>query len=147
MAYQMRNLRTFRGRQGHGYTAELVLDGRKVADVEELADGGAPRVEFATVQDTAALMADIAPGLTGNDAWMALEAFLAKLADDADLHDRAVKMIRSKVLFTLDGRRAVSIKAKPTQDAFDLVRKTHPTARFLRDMPEAEAVKLLTGGA
>lgn len=148
MNYQIRNLKTLRGREGRGYTGALYLDDRKIADVEDFADGGPPRVTGMNADDQRALrayvIATMDPDLGGERyAYLAEEMLIASLADDADLLIRARRMLKAKTLFTVDGRTALAMNVKPSADAFALARRNHPNARFLVDMPEAEAVKLL----
>ena len=41
MKYEVRNIESFRGREGIGYRCDLIKNGDKVGTVEDYADGGA----------------------------------------------------------------------------------------------------------
>lgn len=40
MSYEIKNLKTFNGREGKGYNANLLRDGKKVAELIDSGDGG-----------------------------------------------------------------------------------------------------------
>ena len=42
MKYEVKNIESFRGRQGIGYRCDLIKNGEKVGTVEDYANGGAP---------------------------------------------------------------------------------------------------------
>lgn len=44
--YSLKSIKSFRGMEGHGYSANLVLDGKKVAEVLDDASGGPLRIDW-----------------------------------------------------------------------------------------------------
>ncbi len=52
MSYTVNGVKTFRGHDGQGYNASLLRDGKKVAFITNLADGGEIQIDWLDVKKT-----------------------------------------------------------------------------------------------
>ena len=151
--YSVSGVKSFRGREGYGFNANLHRDGRKVAFVIDEADGGMLRFEWhgkdaatraADEQALADYCATLAPvDVDGHLLTMDPDSFLAVLVEDFENAKRVERSMRialkKHVLFVVDGTLMQS-KAPPSQELIDRLTANNPGAVVLNVLPPAEAL-------
>lgn len=151
--YSVTGIKSFRGREGYGFNANLHRDGRKVAFVMDEADGGELRYEWAG-KDAATRAADqqaladycatLQPvEFHGHSLTMNPDLFLSTLVEDAENAKRIERSLRialkKHVLFVLDGKMLQS-KAPPSQELIARLTANNPGAVILNHLPPADAL-------
>lgn len=108
MELTIKNVKTFRGREGHGFNATLYVDGKKAAFVMDGGNGGCMDFEWfinsAPVMAYAQSLPNTAPcewfpeGLPSD-----LELIINKMVDDHLHNKRFLALSKKKTLFRIPG--------------------------------------------
>lgn len=147
--YSVKGIKTFTGREGKGFNATLYRDGKKIAMVSDMADGGMLRFDWvdysareedkldaycATLPKT-----DLGYGMRSVDTDKDL--FVSRLVEDADIRKKMSSQLRKKTVFIADGVAYTSPSpfSPATRDA--LLSK-FPNAIILNALPADEAERL-----
>lgn len=147
MSYTLKSVKTFRGREGQGFNATLLHNGRAVAEVDDMANGGCYRWHWLAKDreqaraDEAAFSAHVAaarPDLT----FEAEDAFVSEMVEDISVAKQIARWCKSSVTF-INGGQILRTKAAPSADVISFVAKKHPAAKILNGMPPAEALALV----
>jgi hypothetical protein len=111
MNLTLKNIKTFNGNEGPGFSATLHIDGRKAGDVVDDANGGEYRYHVSR-DDHAALLAyaaslpvdkedsDLSPAIR---AGCNLDSLVAKIVDEAEMDKSMKRRCSSSVCFRLKG--------------------------------------------
>lgn len=163
--YSITGLKTFRGNEGYGFNANLLIDGRKVAFVYDDANGGCYRYEWVAKSheerdaDRKALDAHAASlpripfgpdmGVDG-DFQPDCDYVLDQLVQAAQVEKQFNSAIKSKVVMARPDGVICSLRntVKPTADTLTKV-AAHPNFkgyRILNSLPRAEALALFIAG-
>lgn len=152
MSYSLKSVKTFRGRQGQGFNATLLFNGKPVAAVDDMADGGIYHWRWLAADraqaraDEAALEAHIKtlPPLEVNGSPMEMDAdlFVSSLVEDITLAKTIARWTKSSVAW-VEGREIRRTKAKPSPGLIANVAKNYPAAKILNNMPPADALALV----
>lgn len=166
--YSVAAVKTFNGREGRGYSCNLMLNGKKVAEVLDDANGGPLSVrwldnEFSEGQvrqwdDSIKTIRMTKQEAAFEALVMALPKRACKYSesgfrfdssdiviedlvnDQADLK-KMKTMLKSKILFT-KGVEIYQSKIIDIDRQLPALRAKHPTAKFLNTLPEQEAFNL-----
>jgi hypothetical protein len=109
MTYTVKNVKSFRGREGYGFNASLYRDGKRVALVMDAADGGCMSFEFEkTGADEETILLCYLKGRTALFAGEAMlltpDLFIAGLVDDYEIDARLRKTCRYATAFRFTGK-------------------------------------------
>lgn len=152
-AYSVRNVKSFDGRNGPGFSCTLYNGGRKVADVVNDANGGAFRFHWHRTRDEAMLEDYVAtlppvslePYARGT-APQNRDGYLAELVERYENAARFRRLLGAKVVLLLDGQ-VRTYNARPTADVLAGAARKWPTAQVLNTLPRDEAVALMLAHA
>lgn len=154
MNYTVKNVKTFRGREGQGFNATLYVDGRKIAEVDDSANGGCYRWWWVDTEknperaraDEAALNAHIAtlPPVDSGIAdfgplTMDADLFVSMLVEDVSLNKQIAGWCRKSVAF-LSGKEIRRTKGAPTPTLIATIERQYPGAVILNTMAPADAL-------
>lgn len=130
-------IKSFRGREGYGLNATLLLDGVKVAEVLDEGNGGSTRYNWTDGHHDTPNEAKVHGyvrelGFTGDED---LDMLVAEMADEAENAKRMKRLAKTNVLFTLPQDMNVvfhKIKhnGRPEECRAAVLRK-HPNAKFI----------------
>ena len=101
--YEVKNVKTFIGTEGHGFNANLYCDGKKVAFVIDSAHGGCYDYEW--VSDAARVKAEAhvktLPGVEmyGTKLEMDMDIFMSELIDAYEEKKQITRMKKTYVVF------------------------------------------------
>ena len=147
--YSVKNIKTFTGSEGKGFNATLYRDGKKIAMVSDMADGGMLRFDWvdysareedkldaycATLPKT-----DLGHGLRLVDTDKDL--FVSQLVEDESIRKRMRAQLRKKTVFIVNGVGYASPLPYSISTAAKLL-QMHPTAIILNSLPDEEAERL-----
>lgn len=152
MSYSLKSVKTFRGREGQGFNAILLFNGKPVAEVHDMADGGCYRYYWLAKDrdqaraDEAALEAHVKtlPPLEINGSPLAMDAdlFVSNLVEDISIAKQIARWCKSSVAW-VEGRNIRRTKAKPSPELIANVTKNYPAAQILNTMDPAAALALV----
>jgi hypothetical protein len=109
-AYSVRNIKTFTGMEGPGFSATLCRDGRPVASVLNEAVGADFRFQWksnaeeATLRDLCAKVT--LPAVQGTDVAYDADMLICRLVDGHEDNKRLRRIAKEKTLFRLKGDAA-----------------------------------------
>lgn len=158
MNYTLSNVKTFNGRQGQGFSATLSLDGRKVADVIDEANGGCSRFYWLAKDRTQAnadertlteYVATLPPTMfDGEPLTMDIDLFVSNLVEDINVARQFARWSKNSIVFSV-GRDIRRTKAgyTATPERIAALMAKYPSAKVLNGMPTAEAVEILKAAA
>lgn len=153
--YSVTGVKSFRGREGYGFNANLHRDGRKVAFVMDDADGGEFNYEW-SAKDRAQARADeqaladycktLPPvEFQGASLTMNADLFLGELVEAAENAQRLARHVRIQlkkhVVFVAEGKIRASA-APPTAALIASFAAKYPGAMILNNLPPVDAVAL-----
>ncbi|HCE42885.1 MAG TPA: hypothetical protein DET40_05005 [Lentisphaeria bacterium] len=101
-AYEVRNIKTFMGNEGHGFNAALYRDGMKVADVHDMADGGCYSYYFKEEAERK-IFFEYARKNSATDEIEPWDSYVAGMVDAYLLDRKLRRLCRKEVLFRLQG--------------------------------------------
>lgn len=154
--YTVRNITSFRGREGYGFNATLYAGDRRVAVVYDDASGGMYRYEWLAKDraqqalDAAAFTAaakaqppiDLGPEVV-NGAGVLIDCdpdtYMARLVDEAETAKKVRALLKRRVLL-LDGTILRQSANPPSPAVLAALAAKYPQATILNALPEAEAV-------
>lgn len=152
MSYSLKSVKTFRGRQGQGFNATLLFNGKPVAAVDDMADGGIYHWRWLAADraqaraDEAALEAHIKtlPPLEVNGSPMEMDAdlFVSSLVEDISIAKQIARWCKTSVAW-VEGRHIRRTKAPPSDALIANVAKNYPAAQILNTMPADAALALV----
>ncbi len=102
--YELRNVKTFMGNEGHGFNAALCRDGNKVADVHDMADGGCYSYYFKEEAERK-MFFEHARKNASTDAIEPWDMLVAGMVDAYLLDKKLRRLCRKEVLFRLEGNK------------------------------------------
>lgn len=157
--YTVGQIKSFQGREGYGFNANLYRDGKKVAFVYDDASGGMFHYDWlakdraqATAEEAAFAAAakaqpqiDLGPEVV-NGAGVMLDCdpdtYMARLVDEAETTKKVRSLLKRRVLIAVGGVIRQS-KTAPTPALIAAFAKKYPEGIILNTLPEAEAVALV----
>ncbi|MGD9643840.1 MAG: hypothetical protein AB7V08_14010 [Elusimicrobiales bacterium] len=152
MSYSITKVKTFRGDEGHGFNATLLFNGKPVADVDDMADGGMYRWRWLAKDraqarvDEAALEAHVKtlPPLEINGSPLAMDAdlFVSCMVEDINIAKQIARWCKTSVAW-VEGRDIRRTKAPPSPALIANVAKNYPAAQILNTMPADAALALV----
>lgn len=120
-SFAFTSMKTFNGREGEGYSATVTRDGKKVGEVVDEGNGGAPYLRLMHA-DREAFLAEAQSFFTDADEWMAEETYCSILSMAADINrKRAIVVATSRrgqrlgdgvYLAITGGEKALSVVAR-----------------------------------
>lgn len=146
--YSVTKVKTFRGREGEGFNATLLCNGKPVAHVDDDANGGCYDFHW-LAKDRAQAQADEAalnayvktlPEFTvfGTTLEHDADTFVSELVEEVSLRKQFARMIKASVLLVVDGTLRNTKRGTNTPTAIAAVKARHPTATILNEL-DAEA--------
>lgn len=154
MTYTISSLKTFRSLDGVGFSAILLADGRKVAEVLNEGTGGGTWLRWMAsdkdqraadekaLSDHIAAQPDYRHEYTGHMAGLNTEIFLDNMVDKIEREKEVRKLLKNKVVFVLPDSPAwrTLTKVKPTPEVLERAAKQFPTATFINTLSFEEAM-------
>lgn len=167
--YSVKSVKSFMGREGHGCNASLYRDGKKVALVGDMADGGeidvdwmdckAPRVKIEFVDymgktsvrrgtpEEAELYKHIRHmlyvcSITGKTVSAGIDTFIASLVDAYENEKRLKKLCKKKTLFRIKSETYKSGEWRVISAPYDERVKKHLTDKYGSDLGEVKNEKV-----
>lgn len=164
--YAVQGVKSFIGREGHGFNATLTHNGRKVAFVQDMADGGMYRYDW-LAKDRAQANTDAQAfgafiktlpqvDLSGHfasptGANMLVDAdgdtFLAQLVERYENAARFRRLLKTRLVLLTENGNIRTSKTKPVPEVFPLAAQKWPGWRLLNTLPVDEAVELMLAHA
>lgn len=140
--YTIASLKTFRGRQGQGFSATLLADGRKVATVTDEANGGAywfTWLDKAAEAELDALAASL-PKRSLGAGYGDFQPDRDTVLDDMVQAEQLRKLLATKVVMARpDGEVVTLTKVKPTPDVLAMASARYPDHKLLNGLAFADA--------
>ena len=133
----LKGIKSFRGHEGHGLNATLLMDGVKVADVLDEGNGGSMRFYWTDGHHDTPNEAKVFAYLKemGVEGREPLDGVVAELADEAENAKRLRRLAKTHVLFRLPGDKPdVICKVKHGGEVGRIrayVLTQHPDATFI----------------
>lgn len=154
--YEVKNVKTFQGHDGQGFTCTLWREGKKVADVRDFAFGGEYEYDFISPAEEKILDDHVKTLPKTTNPYdnvlmdMNTDMFVGMMIDDYETRKNVKRILSKKIIFQSKGelreyRNPQFIrqwKANPEVIRRGVVGK-YPDAIILNDLPIEEAVSLL----
>ena len=137
--YTVSKVKFFRARNGQGFNATLLCNGKPVAEVDDEGCGGCLRWYWQARADEAAYKAHVAANSTAT--FEAEDAFLHQLVEDFQLAKDIARSTKKGLVF-VTGKQVRATEANTPAFRAAITAK-FPDATFLNDLPMPEAVQLV----
>lgn len=151
--YTVSNVKTFKGRQGEGYSCDLLADGRKIADVLEGASGGPLGVEFYYSAKITPAAAALDEGVFkafllekfGADEIEPEYAFIEDIVGVHLQHKQLASKLKREILIVTDDNKIYGWNSKkhPENTIRKMITEKYPKAFVLNDMDIEDAFELV----
>lgn len=139
--YSVTRMKVFRGREGYGFNADLLRDGKKAAFVYDEASGGSYNYEFVSRVEQEKFEKHCDNECPGVEKYFRADHFVSRLVDEFESAKRLKRLCRDKVLFRLPGDREGEWRTC-TAVPFDLAKVVaHVRSKY------GSAVEIANGGA
>jgi hypothetical protein len=147
--YTVKSVKTFRGREGQGFNATLLCNGKPVAHVDDDANGGCydfhwlnkDRAQAQADEDAFNAYVKTLPPMEymGDELIIDGDLFVSELVEEISLRKQMDRLLKTCVVLIEGGKmRNTKRGAQPTPALIEAVKKAHPTATILNEM-DAEA--------
>lgn len=116
MAYSVKNVKTFQGREGYGFECSLYKDGKRVGTITNTADGG--MVDFYLNQGEKEILDAHCKTLPkrkhyfeeGKMEEIDAELFISRLVDDFETNKEKKRWCKKQIVFCLKGDKEGSFR-------------------------------------
>lgn len=147
--YSVKNIKTFTGREGKGFNATLYRDGKKIAMVSDMADGGMLRFDWvdysAREEDKLDAYCATLPKTELGHGLRAVptdkDLFVSRLVEDAEIRKKMTSQLRKKTVF-IDGGVAYTSPSPYSPSTRAALLSKFPNAIILNALPPEEAERL-----
>lgn len=146
--YEVKNVKSFIGREGYGFNASLYRDGKKVAFVYDMADGGPTRYDWEDRKEEAILDAYAAaqpqhesPYTPGKMYDVDADHVMSRLVDNFDIAKKLKAQLKKKTLYVFNGN-CYNMAIGYTPSIADALAAKHPGSIALNKLPFDEALGL-----
>lgn len=154
--YTVKGVKSFIGRQGHGFNASLYKDGKKIAFVIDNANGGmldfqwekGCQAEEKLLEDYCATLPKWTSASIGMDDGDTTEHatdpefFMAGLVGEYIDKQGLARQLKKKVIMISDEGRVLNSKNPASPEVLAAFVKNYPTATILNTLPIDEAYRL-----
>lgn len=140
MKFEMMKVKTFRGREGHGFNGTLMADGTKVADVSDMANGGC--YDWYWNQNTDAIQAEFKKQAIAafHDKFEVEDSLASRLVDNFTMKASMKRAAKKHTIFVLPTHKEGQYVKTTT--AIDIIAAKYPTAVIInRILDDADALR------
>jgi hypothetical protein len=143
--YTVKGVKNFIGREGHGFNATLYRDGKKIAFVSDMADGGCLRFDWEDRSEAAPFEAYAAtqPPLQTHGMVIPCDGdlYASRLVENLSIEKKLKAGLKKKTYFIHDGA-CYTNKSPYTAYVGSLIKERYKGAVILNERPFDEAFKL-----